>query len=496
MRRIFKSKNLKLLVGVVVAVLALVACLSDANEWAKIATAGLNILVAVFLCVESFSVEFTNERYYEQVGKFMFDKLSNNIGEFTDFLIAEGIEKEAVKEREKINKIFNEIAGNHGSYEEKRKLVRALPYLYDIDKREAVYLLKTLRYEECTSQFKDIRRRAVDSALMIVERGGRLGKYLRYARVRKYLYISGDSRDDIHCAISLAEALMYMKVSFFWGKSGHIERRIKALEDYISENSEKYNTDKNCTVEIDEAFEILNGIRNATDEKRKEEKAKLTDLLSKKDYATILYIVRNLCITCPGYPDCVESGECGRNARPDYILDRIYNWLGPNAFDKRVDLVRPLVKHFNCAYNNLDSTPEREPLAKMAMKRFFSNYDYLINRTAFDKFGLILELNDREYVKKVINSAIKSTDAKIEKIQKSQNELFKTMDSEQKLFFYKSRTDNSIKYNESKDTHNVIERLTALKETQDPRYQMNMLIEECKELQRFKNEIEKIKENY
>lgn len=494
-RRFAKVKYIVAVIKVVISLLAILAYFYANNVMFLLVPLFLTLLGELLVTVDLFSGEFNNARYYEQINKFSFGKLNSDTGEFLDFLISDGIKKETVKERETVRKILEKITGPEGTYEDRRKLVRAIPNLYKIDKNEAIKLLKQLRYLSGNPMNKDIRRRSIDSALILVEQGEKLGKYYRYARVRKILYPADGNKDDLFCAVSLAEALMYMRESFFWGRSKHIENRIKELEKYISNNNASYckASSKDTTVEIDEAYDLLKKIKTLSGEERTAAENELNKMLSKKDYATTLFIIRNLRITCPGYPSCVGLGKCGEDPQSLFLINKVYELLGKkNVEDEQIDLIRPVVRHFDCVLNNMSGPADKKVLAEKTMKRFFSNRDYLINRTAFDKFGLLVD-RQPDFVSAKMHSILDSVNKKILAKYDEQDALFKTMDKNEKMFFCKSEMDNGIEYDDIKDTESEILLLVAQGKKEDKRYQMMELIKACRELKDFKHEIERAK---
>lgn len=395
----FKLSHYLLITQVLASVISL--CLFQSNsQTADLVGMLWNLINAVALLVACLFEDSVNEKYYELVGRFIFEKLGDNLSSFLDYVMSDEYKAQNFNERVFFKKELMGIAKD-GTYEGRRKLSRALPTLYDIDKSNTVKMVKFLRSIYGTEQDTDIRRRTIESMLFIIQKGEtekeRRKRFLKFKKEIVFL-----ENDNTYCLIALLELIFFVK-NYVELKDKELQKIDKALEDIKRRVGEEINKEstifpEDFVADFENCYLALEALRDISHRGHKKGETDVNQFLEVGGKFTKLTIIKNLYYTCPGYPNCVSCGECVNN-NSEYLLSKVLLFL-TNPPDNDEYLAMPTARYFDCVCSNLKKNPNCDN-ARKVMEAYFVSPILLINKTSFDKFSKLVEIN-RDFAKEVV----------------------------------------------------------------------------------------------
>lgn len=470
---------------------------------------GLNILTAGGALISFARENKQNVKYHDVTGQFIFNSLDDSFSEFMDFMMSDAYKKTSVNEQKLFNDRLTTIAKD-GNYDTRRKISRALPYLYDLDKKMTVDVIEILRTNvdnNCT----DVRRRTIEGILTIIQKAPNSKKqWLRYKKFEKFLNYY--EKDDAYTIVACIEGYFYMYDASRQNsiKQFEIKRDFNNLfEDiekyrpkvgYFLSNEEKeiideYNKDVNLLVagkeNIWKALDCLATLKNRSNEECLACEKFINDCLNKKlsdepEYKYVkLVIIKNLFIACSGYPSCLCSNKCN-NCNSNFILKKINDFL-KSPLDDNIYLIMPTVRYFDCVCNNV-AKPESKELAQSIMRGYFNHENFLINRTAFDKFSRLID-SDKEFASAVILELLSNMDKLAEEETRNIQSGIENLPDNKKTYY---RVKNSrIKFKIS-----TPENVSAFKRSDDQEIKtIDKEIKKHHDRLRFIGRIKEVKEN-
>ena len=365
-----------------------------------------NIINGIALLVV-FSVENSrNVKYYELTGQFIFSKLGENFASFMDFLMSEEYKKMPFDEHNLLQDKLLEAART-GEYEVKRKISRALPYLYEVDRKMTLALMEVLR-GDIIKDNTDIRRRTLEAMLSTIQKEPRQAKRIKLAK--KFApFFRYHQYDDSFTIVACIENYYFLHDYVY--TSGEDKARClqafkqlklaaqRALDAQIGVVAAELCPD------MDNIWNVLcalSAMRDVSREDYIEKRRFIEKTLAEGAQFSKLTVVKNLFYTCKNYPSCLLDKKCTVSGSR-FMMDKIHHFL-TNALDQNVYLAMPTVRYFDCVCNNLCRTQARDS-AQDIMRGYYGSDVLLIAQTAFDKFGKLLEL-DPLFAKEVLTDLL------------------------------------------------------------------------------------------
>ncbi len=448
-----------------------------------------NILNGIAVLIAFMYENAQNVKYYEITGQFIFNKLGGNFSEFMDFLMSDEYKKTPFEEQRIFQSKLIDISKND-TYDTRRKISRALPYLYNIDKKMTVNIIKVLRddiYKETT----DIRRRTLEAILTIIQKGETIREKKRRAK-RFESFVKYYQYDDSYTIVACIEDLFYLYENV--AKTDKDKKAIYNRFELLKKNVNKAQCSQIGKIEedflgqMDEVWKVLKAlidIKNVTNENYKQSKDYIDSVLQSNAKYSKLTVVKNLFYTCQNYPKCLNDKKCSVNSTV-YMLNKIHDFL-THALNSDIYLAMPTVRYFDCVCNNLGQSGAKDTARKI-IREYFSSDNMLINQTAFDKFAKLISA-DKDFSKEAIGDLLVSMNENIIK----EAELIKTkidnLDSTKKQFY--TITSGRLKF---KLANNDTYKLTTFREEDAELKDIDEMIHNHYERLKFIGKIKSLKE--
>lgn len=361
-----------------------------------------NIVNGIILIVVFFLENSKNVKYHELTGQFIFNKVGESFAAFMDFLMSDEYAKSDQDERNLLSAQLVKMAGE-GDYDTKRKLARALPYLYDIDSKTTLEIMALLR-KDIHNDRTDIRRRTIEAALTIIQRQPSPKKKRRCAK-RFFPLFSYHKYDDGYTAVACIEGYYFLCAFVF--KSDRRKRQcleaFATLKQAVTRAHEMQigGIEDAIIGDMDNIWDVLSSLSAMQDINRSDCascRARIDDTLVNGAKFSKLSVVKNLYYTCEGFPECLSGHKCTAMGSK-YMMDRIHRFL-TSALDNDVFLAMPTVRYFDCVCNNV-CKGDSKAVARTIISEYFSSDELLITQTAFDKFAKLLK-EDNTFARSVI----------------------------------------------------------------------------------------------
>ena len=367
-----------------------------------------NIINAIAILVV-FSVENSrNIRYYELTGQFIFNQLGESFPSFMDFLMSDAYKRAPIDEHNLLESKLVEFA-NSESYDTKRKISRALPHLYDVDKAMTIKLVEILR-DDIHEGRTDIRRRTLEALVTIIQKEENPKRKIKLAN-KFFDFFAYHDRDDSYTITASIENYYFVS-EYVYVDQDDKQRCINAFNSL----KEKVAIAKTANIgEIDDGFvENMDNIWKvlSTLSQLKTVDANFVDnnkfieneLAKKGNKYSKLAIVKNLYYTCKNFPSCLNSHTCSA-AGSSFMMAKIDEFL-THALDSDMYLSMPTVRYFDCVCNNVNKNSAKA-VAKKIMREYFSSPELIVPQTAFDKFSKLLS-TDHDFAVEVCNELLLS----------------------------------------------------------------------------------------
>ncbi len=371
-------------------------------------TVGLvgNIINGVAILVVFSMENAKNLKYYDLTGEFIFNKLGDSFSSFMDFLMSAEYKSNHFDEQKALHKHLIDMSRSD-DYDVKRKISRALPYLYDIDRGstvEIIHILRTDFYKDRT----DIRRRTLEAALTIIQKQKNPRKQRAIAS-RFLPLFAYHSYDDSYTVLACIEAYYFLYEYVFLSKRDkeNCRRQFASLRETVgrAHRSGIGAIDGGLCADMDNIFRVLSSLSKMRDlhhEDYEESRDFVSSVLESGGRFSKLSVVKNLFYTCEGFPACLRTQSCSASGSRQMML-QIDKFL-THALDEDVFLAMPTVRYFDCICNNLQHSESKE-IARQIVLKFFSSEELLIAQTAFDKFAL-LAANDSALATEVLETLL------------------------------------------------------------------------------------------
>ncbi len=407
MKKFFKHFGLSqyLLLAQVLLTVATIALkgTTDGTDIVEYVSMGWSLVNGVVTLVVIMLENRQNLKYYEVTSQFIFHKLSNNFDEFMDFLMSDEYKKTTETEQKLFHDGMLETVVR-GDYETRRKISRALPYLYDIDRGLTLRIAQRLR-EDIMGGKTDIRRRTVEAVLTIIQKAEEPNDARR--RARRFLdFLHYHEDDDVYTVVALVESIFY--ISRFLGEKEPWREEAHRLLESLKANVEQVReTDETqlSSAEIDEIFATLSSladISSGTVASVKAAKQAIERTLREGSRYAKLAVVKNMYYTCKGYPECLRTRSCSASCGT-YMMEKVHSFL-TSAIDSDVFLAMPTVRYFDCVCYNLHKHDVGR-IAKKIMYEYFTSDNLLIMQTAFDKIAMLIS-DDRGFASHVVSELL------------------------------------------------------------------------------------------
>lgn len=449
-----------------------------------------NMINGIVLIVVFFFENTKSVRSHELMGQFIFNQVGENFSAFMDFVMSDAYDKSSPDERNILHSKLIEMAAGE-DYEIKRKLSRAIPYIFDIDKGMATDIIEILR-RDIYNDRTDIRRRTLEAVLTIIQRQPTLKKQRRYAKkffdlfaYRKY--------DDAYTIVACIEC--YFSIYEFVADKKDKAQCLAAFEE-LKQNATRAHglkigyIDDSIVGDMDHIWQVLVALSSLQDIRRTdyaESKRLIDETLATGAKFSKLSVVKNLYYSCEGFPECLCGHKC-TVASSKYMMNKIHGFL-TEAMDNDVFLVMPTVRYFDCVCNNVCKS-EAKSVAREIIRGYFSSDQLLIAQTAFDKFAKLVK-EDTAFAKEVLadliameneHSAAQSEEIlqKIAQLPEGEQACFAVESSRTKL----------------KSTAEYEHRISAKESLSDAAKEVHALIDSYNKRIRFMGKIKKFKEDH
>ena len=373
-----------------------------------------NIVNALVLLIVFLRNNTRNYKSYEVTGQFIFNKLGNSFSDFMDFLMSDKYEPNSFEEQSLLQDKLLKIAES-GEYEDRRKISRALPYLFDIDRKMTFEIAKVLR-DDIIDETTDIRRRTIESMLSIIQKteGTKKQKKLYKKYKELFAYIS---HDDSYTIVASIESYFYC-YTFVAIKEKEKQEVIKSFEKLKYDVKEAFDagigkiTDT-LVMDMDIVWTTLTALYNVghcgTSEFSESQKY-IENILTSGGKYPKLTVVKNLYYTCQHYPLCLSEKNCHAKSS-HYMMKKINDFL-TTAIGGDVFLSMPTVRYFDCVCNNIHQR-ESSKQSHEIIRNYFTHSDMLINQTAFDKFTR-LTAEAPEFAREVLGDLLENNMLQLE----------------------------------------------------------------------------------
>lgn len=449
-----------------------------------------NILNGIVLIVVFFFENTKSIRSHELMGQFIFNQVGENFSAFMDFLMSDAYDKSSLDERNILHSKLTEMAAGD-DYEIKRKLSRAVPYIFDIDKGMAMDIMEILR-KDIFNDRTDIRRRTLEAAITIIQRQSSLKKQKRYAK-RFFDLFAYRKYDDTYTIVACIEC--YFFVYEFVADNLLKKQCLDAFEE-LKENAIQAHKLKIGWIEdsilddMDHIWQVLAALSAIQDIHRAdyaESKRLIDETLASGAKFSKLSVVKNLYYTCEGFPECLSGNTC-TVASSKYMMNKIHGFL-TEAMDNDVFLRMPTVRYFDCVCNNVCKS-EAKRVAREIIREYFSSDQLLISQTAFDKFAMLLK-KDADFAKEVLAGLITmENEYSAAQSEEIRQKIARLPEEERRCFAVEpSRT-------KLKNTAEYDRRLYAKEPVSDAAKEIHTLIDNYNKRVRFIGKIKKFKEDH
>ena len=408
MKNFFKRLRLSqwLIICQLFASIIMLAFMLAGSEMGEIVGMIWNILNGLAVLVAFVFETARNVKYYEITGQFVFNKLGESFSAFMDFLMSEEYKKMPFEEHRFFEEKLLEVCKND-TYDMRRKISRAIPYLYEIDAKMAMEIIAVLRWDTY-KEMTDIRRRCLEAVLTIIQKQ-------ESPRKRKTLYKKFENlfayhqNDDGYTVVACLENYYYAYAHIATTEREKENILIKfetlkievkkAKEAQIGKIDDGLAEDMDC---IWQTLKSLSALGGKDLETIAIAKKYIEEVLENGGKYSKLTVVKNLYYTCPNYPQCLIDHKCSADTT-SYMMQKIYGFL-TNALNKDQYLAMPTVRYFDCVCNNIYRADAKER-ARSIIREYFSSPVLLINQTAFDKFAKLLK-EDRDFAKEVLTELL------------------------------------------------------------------------------------------
>lgn len=391
-----------------------------------------NILNSFAIIIAFMFESRKNIKYHEVTSSFIFDELGESFASFMDFLMSDKYINNVVQESKMFREKIVDISRN-GSYDVKRKISRALSQLYEIDKGMAFDVINILRndlYKGAT----DIRRRTIEAVLIIIQKEPQNARKI-YKKI-EYL-LSYLQYDDPYTIVACIETLYYSYryIMITEKEKQHVFEIFETLKKDVA-NVENLNM--GITPGFSEQMELiwkglsaLSDTTNVNNQSYLQAKEMIESILNGNAKFAKLAIVKNLFFTCPNYPICLTNNKCTAYST-SYMMDKIEGFLMDGNQDD-IYLKMPTVRYFDCVCKNIKHS-ESGNTAKKIIFEYFTNENLLINKTAFDKFSKVLDI-DRDFAKELLNALLQKLIYQADDESLLIHEKIMSLSDEKKLYF-------------------------------------------------------------
>ncbi len=450
-----------------------------------------NIINGIAILVV-FSIENSrNVKYYELTGQFIFNKLGESFSSFMDFLMSEEYKKMPFDEHNVFHDKLLELAETD-NYDIKRKISRALPYLYEIDKAMTCELVEILR-NDMHNDRTDIRRRTLEAMVTIIQK--QVSKRKRYALAKKFFkHFRYHEGDDSYTIVACIENF-YFVYDFVFTTADDKQECLDAFAELKEAVNRAFLAqvgviEESLCADMDNIWESLVALSALGDINRNYylEKRKFIDnVIVNGAKFSKLAVVKNLYYTCSSFPECLHNQRCvASNSK--YMMDKINRFL-TNALDQDVFLAMPTVRYFDCVCNNI-CKGEARTVARAIIREYFSSEELIITQTAFDKFAKLLA-NDRDFAKEILAELLKEESNQVDTDSKQIKDKIDALPDDKKQYF--SVETGRIKFKTAMDdTH----RKRNSRSANDEIKEIDTLIKHYNERVRFIGKIKKFKEDH
>ena len=370
-----------------------------------------NIINAIAILVV-FSIENSrNIKYYELTGQFIFNKLGESFSSFMDFLMSEEYKKMPFDEHNLLETKLCEFA-RYGDYDTKRKISRALPYLYEVDKSMTVEIMEILR-DDLYQNRTDIRRRTLEAMVTIIQKEDNPKRKIKIAN-KFFDFFAYHDRDDSYTITACIENY-YFVYEYVFTSPADKERCLEAFEKLKSQvklacEAKVGEIDDCLPDDMDNIWKVLSTLSNLKTVNKDYALGKSfieTVITSGQKYSK-LAVVKNLFYTCKNFPSCLNSHACTA-VGSSFMMEKIHRFL-TNALDSDMFLAMPTVRYFDCVCNNV-TNGEAKNTARSIMREYFSSEELIIPQTAFDKFAKLL-YTDRPFATVIYNELLSAVSSK------------------------------------------------------------------------------------
>lgn len=394
-----------------------------------------NIFNAFALLIVFLRNNARNYKSYEVTGQFIFNKLGSSFSDFMDFLMSDEYQPNSFEEQALLQDKLLQLAKN-GEYDTKRKLARALPNLYEIDKKMAYDIACALR-QDIIDGNTDIRRRTIESLLQMIQKedGKKRQKkvYLKYKNLFEYYKM-----DDSYTIVASIENYFYCYAFIAGDKKG----KQKVLSDFSSFkedvkmafSSEIGRISDSLIEEMDLIWETLNALYCIGHSNSKEyavSKQFIDDVLKNGGKFSKLVVVKNLYYSCSYYPHCLCDKSCSAISSK-YMMEKINGFL-TTAMEGDIFLSMPTVRYFDCVCNNFRQR-ECSTLSHNIIQKYYTHSDLLINQTAFDKFAKLM-IEDPSFGNEVLGDLLENNELQLSRETETIVEKISVLPEEEQQYF-------------------------------------------------------------
>lgn len=372
----------------VFSAIALVLAITTDNFIADAFGLAWGIFSSFILLVILINKNMRNYKSHDVISQFIFNKLGDSYSDFMDYLMSDEYKPDACEEHSLLQERLVEIAKN-GDYNSRRKMSRALPNLYEIDRKMAVTIAEVLR-DDIFDSITDIRRRTIESSLQIIQKTVGVKKQRKVFARFAPLFAYCDS-DDSYTIVASIESYFYAYT--FIAQSEKERKAILAGFTRLKEDvrdamaAQKGMIDREFDHNMDVIWDTLAAlyrIGHGAGEEVALAKEYVEGVLTAEDKFPKLTVVKYLFYTCSGYPACLVEKKCmAKNS--DYMLSKIDGFLA-NAIEDDPYLAMPTVRYFDCVCNNYAEQRSRKGATSILLK-YFTHPELIITQTAFDKFA-------------------------------------------------------------------------------------------------------------
>lgn len=450
-----------------------------------------NIINGVALMLVFFFENSRNVKYYELTGQFIFNKLNDSFSSFMDFLMSDEYKKRPFNEHNVLHDKLIEMAQSN-DYDAKRKISRALPYLFDLDKKMTMEIVSILRKDVYKGR-TDIRRRTIEALITILQKQAKHKKQKKLAS--KFLkHFTYCDLDDSYTLVACIEGCYFLFDYVF----DNLKDKNKCKDVFNSLKADAYRAFiagwgyvEECIVsDMDNIWNVLSalsGLQNIRIENYIQNKNFIENILVSGQKFSKLVVVKNLYYTCEGFPECLSGQSCTVNTSK-YMLDKINSFL-TNAIDKDIFLAMPTVRYFDCVCNNICNCGARET-AKSIMREYFLSDELLITQTAFDKFAKLLN-EDKDFAKEILTDLLKEEQEILHNQSNNIVNIISQLPETKKSYF--SIVQSRLKFKSSlENSHSA----RSLANSDEQIKEVNDLINNYNERVKFIGKIKKFKEDH